>query len=111
METYDKIIIELNNFRFKRNSISYQYLIDVIYIVVDNNLIVRDFKHNVYPLVARKYQTKSENVLWCISKLIRLMYLNTEEEIIRKYFRTEYDETPSTKAFVLYISYRILRKF
>lgn len=108
---YENIITELNSFNFKKNSLSYQYLIEAIYIVLDNNLIIKDFKNYVYPEIAKKYNTKPENVLWCMSKLIRLMYLNTDEKIIKNYFKIEYGENPSTKAFVLFISYKILKKF
>ena len=107
-ELYKKIIKELNNFSFKRNSLSYQYLIDAIYIVAKNNIIVKDFKNYVYPQIASKYDTKCENVLWNISKLIRLMYFNTDEKIIKDYFNIEYGENLSPKAFIMYISYKIL---
>ncbi|MBR3325558.1 MAG: hypothetical protein IKG14_05925 [Clostridia bacterium] len=108
---YEEIITELNYFNFKKNSTSYQYLIDVIYIVVDKKMIVKNFKNNIYPLIAKKYETKPENVLWCISKMIKLMYLNTDNKKIKEYFNIENGENPSTKAFILYISYKILKDF
>lgn len=110
VDMYEEIIEELNNFCFKRNSISYQYLIEAIKIVTKNQMTIKDFNFYVYPQIAKKYDTKPQNVLWCISKLIKGMYLNTDAKIINEYFGTPYFENPSTKAFIIHISYKILKK-
>jgi hypothetical protein len=47
--------------------------------------------------------------MWGITKTIKMMYLNTDEKIIKNYFNL-YDETkPSAKEFIIYISYRVTR--
>ena len=110
MEVYEYIMIELGNFNFKRNSMSFQYLIEAIYIVIKNKNVIKDFNHYVYPTIAEKYETKSENVLWNISKLIKMMYLNTDSNTIKEYFKIQYDENPSAKAFIIFVSYNVVKK-
>ena len=105
---YEKIMYELGKFGFKRNSISYQYLIDAIYLVTNNRNSIKDFKANVYPVIADRYNTKPENVLWCITKLLKVMYLNTDANFIENYFSIQKGEILSTKAFIIHISYKIL---
>ena len=103
----EKIMIELKNFNFKRNSLAYEYLIDTIKIVAKDKLVIKDFLNYVYKPVAERYKTKPQNVLWCINKLITLMYFNTNEEIIEKYFKVNINNKPSTKAFIIGIAKKI----
>lgn len=110
MDVYEYIMIELGNFNFKRNSMSFQYLIEAIYMVVKNKNVIKDFNHCVYPKIAEKYETKPENVLWNISKLIKMMYLNTDSQTVKDYFKIQYDENPSVKAFIIFISYNVVKK-
>ena len=103
----EKIMIELKNFNFKRNSLSYEYLIDTIKIVANDRMVMRDFLKYVYRPVADRYKTSPKNVLWCISKLINLMYFNTNEEIIEDYFKVSKNNKPSTKAFIIGVARKI----
>lgn len=104
IEIYEKIISELNNFNFTRRSLSYQYLIEAIYIVATDQKKIRDFKRFVYSDIAKKYDTGIQNVQWCIEKLLKLMYLNTDEKIIREYFEVGENERLSAKAFIIFIA-------
>ena len=104
----EKIMIELKNFNFKRNSLSYEYLIDTIKIVANDRMVMRDFLKYVYRPVADRYKTSPKNVLWCISKLINLMYFNTNEEIIEDYFKVSKNNKPSTKAFIIGVEKNLL---
>ena len=99
----EEIMIELKNFNFKRNSLAYEYLIDVI---IDRS-VTKDFSRYVYDIIGEKYNTKSENVLWSTNKLISLMYFNTDEGIIKKYFNTYKLDKPTTKAFIIGVARRI----
>ena len=103
----EKIMIELKNFNFKRNSLAYEYLIDTIKIVAEDRMVIKDFLKFVYEPVAERYKTKPQNVLWCINKLISLMYFNTNEEIIEKYFKVNKNNKPSTKAFIIGVAKNI----
>ena len=108
MESLEElIIIELKNFNFKRNSLAYEYLIEAIKLVVENNMVIRDFQKYVYAPVGRKYFTKPENVLWCINKLITLMYFNTNTGVIETYFNTYMDNRPSAKAFIIGVARKV----
>ena len=100
----NEIVIQLNHFKFRRSSISYQYLIDAIYLVVKDRNVMRDLKKMVYLPIAKKYNTKPENVQWNLSKLIDLMYVNTASEIIFDYFKFFIDEKPTLKCFIVTIA-------
>lgn len=106
----EKIVFELKNFNFKRNSLSYEYLIEAIKLVTENIIVIRDFQQYVYSPVARKYFTKPQNVLWSINKLITLMYFNTDEDIIETYFNTYMSNKPTTKAFVIGVARKVTFK-
>ena len=104
-DLHEKILKQLKYFKFNRNSLGFEYLIQAIYIVVKDKTSIRDFNECVYPKIARKYHTEPKNVLWCINKIIGIMYLNTEEEEVREYFDLYYEEDkPSTKAFIMEVA-------
>lgn len=103
----EKIIIELSYFKFKRNSIAFEYLIEAIKLVVENRLVIKNFNDYVYAPIAEKYNTQSKNVLWCLNKLISLMYFNTDENIIKEYFMMD---KPTTKAFIIEIARKVSSK-
>ena len=93
----DIIIMELKNFNFKRNSLGYEYLIDAIKIVIEDSKSANNFHDSIYVPIGEKYGIKPENVLWCINKIIMLMYFNTNDEIITNYFEVESNEKITTK--------------
>ena len=101
------INIELCNFEFKQNSLSYEYLTDAIYIVTKDKSTIKDFKTNVYKPIALKYGTKLQNVQWCLDKLIDMMYLNTSTDKINEYFHNYSNPRISTKRFIIGISRKI----
>ena len=100
----ENILNELSYFRFKRNSIAYEYLIDAIKLVVENRYVIKNFNDYVYSPIAEKYNTQPKNVLWCLNKLISLMYFNTDENIIKEYF---FMDKPTTKAFIIEIARKV----
>ena len=103
----EKIILELNTFKFKRNSIAYEYLIDAIKLVVENKYVIKNFNDYVYTAIAKKYNTQPQNVLWCLNKLINLMYFNTDENIITNYFNIYKQDKLTTKAFIIEVARKI----
>lgn len=105
----DKIYNELSNFNFSRNSVAFQYLIFAIYLVSKDKRNIRNFRNGVYTQIAKIYNTKPENVMWGITKTIKMMYLNTDEKIIENYFNLYDDTKPSAKEFIIYIAYRVTR--
>lgn len=100
----DAIIVELNHFKFSRSSVSYQYLIDAIHIVVKSPGSIKNFYKSIYGPIAKKYETKASNVQWSLSKLIDLMYSNTPSEVIYDYFSFFMDEKPTLKFFIITIA-------
>lgn len=97
----ERIMIELKNFKLGRNSLAYEYLVDCIKVVSEDKQAINDFERNVYAKVAKKYHTKANNVQWSVTKLINLMYFNTDKMIIDAYFNRSETENPSTKAFII----------
>ena len=59
----EQIIVQLNHFKFRRSSISYQYLIDAIYLVVKDRNVMRDLKKFVYLPIAQKYNTSVNAIM------------------------------------------------
>lgn len=109
-EIYNQVVIELGYFKFHRNCLAYEYLIDAIILVCKDKKYLKNFKKLLYVDIAKKYNTKPENILWSISKLLRIMYINTDEKIIKQYFKLYYYERPSVKAFIMYVSKRVEQK-
>lgn len=107
LKEYNIIINELRYFNFSIDSIAFEYLVDAIYLVTKDRKRIKNFNQYVYPKIAKKYKTRSENVLWCISKLINIMYENTNQEVINKYFNTYYRRKLSPKLFIIIISNNI----
>lgn len=100
----DAIIVELNHFRFTRSSISYQYLIDAIHLVVKDPKNIKNFNKNIYGKIAKNYATRPENILWSLNKLIDMMYSNTPSDIIYDYFKFFMDEKPTLKFFIITVA-------
>lgn len=100
----NEIIVQLNHFKFRRSSISYQYLIDAIYIVVKDRNAMKDLKRDVYLPISKKYNAKPENIQWSLNKLIDLMYANTPLEVIYNYFKLYMDEKPTLKFFIVSVA-------
>ncbi len=107
---YEKILFELKNFNFKRNSLSYEYLIEAIRLVIENRYVIKDFNNYVYKPIGEKFNVNQKNVLWCLNKLITLMYFNTDENIINLYFNTYKSVKPTTKAFIIGVARNIIIK-
>ncbi len=107
IQILENIMVELNHFKFSRRSLSYQYLIEAIYLVVKDKTSIRNFNKNIYVPIAKKYNTKPENVQWSLSKLINLMYLNTPNKIIFDYFKFFMDEKPTLKFFIITIAQNV----
>ena len=108
-EIMKKIDVELGKFNFSKNSLGYEYLVDAIFLVIKDKKCAKNFNELVYPKIAEKYDTKSENVMWCISKLLNLMYINTDEKVSQNYFNIYEDESKlSPKSFIMCVSRHIV---
>ena len=103
----EEIMSELRKFSLKRNSIGYEYIMEAIKIVSINKFAVKDFKKYVYLPIAEAYDTKPQNVFWCINKLISLMCLNTNKETLEDYFKIGDGDTITTKTFIIGIARKL----
>lgn len=101
---------ELSKFKIRPNSISYLYLVDAIYIVTKEKRRMKNFKALVYYPIAIKYGTKPQNVLWDLNKLIDLIYINTDVQIINNYFQIYSGDKISTKTFICVVSRKVSKQ-
>ncbi len=106
----DEIVLQLSNFRFSRYSMAYQYLIDAIYIVVKDRNTMRDLKDYVYLPIAKRYNTRAENVQWSLTKLVDIMYTNTPAKTMYNYFNFFIDEKPTLKFFIITVARNVYSK-
>ena len=99
---------ELNKFNFNTNNAAYKYLKDTIMEIIKNNTNVFNLERDIYFNISQKYHKNNCKIIkWSIDKLMERMYLNTDIEIICKYFNFKYDTKPSTKFFI----YNIVEKY
>lgn len=80
----------------------YNYLRDCIKLLIDSQRFL-SFKKEVYPYVARKHNTTSENVERGISNAIESAWLNGDIEVLSQEFGTTILESrgkPTNKEFV-----------
>ena len=61
IQILENIMVELNHFKFSRRSLSYQYLIEAIYLVVKDKTSIRNFNKNIYVPIAKNIEDLLEN--------------------------------------------------
>ena len=99
---------ELSKFNFKRETKSFKYLCDAIFICIKDENALDNLSKNVFPQIAKKYNEKSFfKVKWCIEQVLKTMYNNTKISIINNYFSIDENLKPSLK----FIIYTIVCKF
>ena len=107
-ELKNKIISILNEFNFNFKLIGTNYLIDAIlysYINKDS-YIFENLEKNVYSHICFKNNTNPKNIKWAIVRAINNMYLNSENNNIKKiseYFYLDIYEKPTAKIIITMI--------
>lgn len=94
----------LNQFNFNKNSNSYKYLKDAIYLIIYEGKINFELENDIYRKVA-KINNKSNGLLikWAIEKLMNTMYMDTKYSVIKDYFNFIEEKKPTTKLFIRYV--------
>lgn len=94
----------LNQFNFNKNSHSYKYLKDAIYLIIYEGKINFELENDIYIKVA-KINNKSNGLLikWAIEKLMNNMYMDTKYNVIKNYFNFIEEKKPTTKLFIRYV--------
>jgi len=88
-----------------------KYLVSVIeYISLNQNCNTENLKKNVYPTVAKKYNTSIHNVKSNINRANNLMYYNCDIEKLKKYFTFDIDVKPKIKTVINTVINKISKK-
>ena len=102
----DKIYSELTKLNFNFAHIGTKYLIEAIILIYFNNTNNFILSKEVYPIIAKKYNTNINTVKCDILHAIINSYYECEEDFLASYFRI----FPLTKPKTKYVIYTILSK-
>lgn len=86
----------------------FKYLLETIYIKI-LNLNADNLSKDIYPIVAKKFNTTIENVKYNIRNATEAMYYNCREEKLIQYVGYDISNTPKTKLIVTAIENHIER--
>ena len=105
------IIHELYSIGFKPYHKGTNYLIDSTYMVYNKEAHLCDnFEKNIYPIIAKKYDTSVNNVKSNIIKSINSMYAECELNKLKKYFHFTTDFKPTPKMIIYTVISNVARK-
>ena len=92
---------ELSNFNFIKNSLSYQILVESIYLLIGNkDLCFMPYIDGLYQELASKYNKTPKQVELSLSKLVERTLYNTDSKTIQSYFHIYQSDSVSLKAFI-----------
>lgn len=94
---------ELKKFNFNKETEAYKYLEETIFEILYNDKIKFELENDIYIKVAKMNQKSSIQIKWSIDKMIDVMCINTDYNIIKEYFDFNEYKKPSTKVFIKHI--------
>ena len=93
---------ELEKIHYNFSYIGTEYLIETIYILIINEKVSGyNLEKEIYPLVAKMYQTTIKNVKNNILNATDKMYYDCEEKILKKYI--VYNIKPTPKKIIKFV--------
>ena len=97
-----RIIKELMYLGYDFSHKGTKYLIDIIYItcIRYNENIIENLSKTIYPIIAKKYGQKSNNIKSKVIRATETMYYNCEESKLKKYFMYEDIKKPKVKTVI-----------
>lgn len=108
-QIYKNITKILDKFNFNKSSLGYKYLIDSIYVCVENNRIIIPMEKELYKIVASKNNVENfKNIKWIIEKSILKMNQETDKNILYSHFNNAY---PTPKSFIIEVYNEVIRSF
>lgn len=103
----NKIIEELQYLEYDLSYKGTQYLIETIYYMIEHNYIeIDNLSKEIYPILAKKYNTSVHNIKCNINTATTCMYYECNVNKLKDYFKFCYETKPKTKTVV----YTILNK-
>ncbi len=94
-QNINKVLDELlNNFKFNKSYIGYNYLIESFKICLEKNYSYVPCMKELYSIISEKNSVPNLSIGWNISKAIENMRRHTDEKTINRYFN--FPPTPKT---------------
>lgn len=105
------IIDELIYLGYDLSLMGTSYLLESIYIIINKRIIDNiNLKNEIYPIIARKYNTNVNNIKCSINYASTIMYFNCPKDKIENYFKIYNNTKPSSKKIINSISNVVERK-
>ncbi len=101
-----KIKNELNNLNYNYSYKGTKYLEDSIYLLYKRGYENDNLSKDIYPIIAKKYNTKIDTVKCNILQASNNSYYECEQEVMEKYFGFQLSMKPKTKD----IMFAVMRK-
>lgn len=87
-----------------------QYLISVIeFYILSESYYVENLERNIYPKIAKKYNTSIHNIKANINRANNAMYCNCEMKKLKKYFVLHMDTKPKIKTVISTVANKIIK--
>lgn len=103
----NRIIEELQYIDYNLSHKGTQYLIETIYHIIENNYIdIDNLSKEIYPILAKRYNTSVHNIKCNINTATTSMYYECNEDKLKNYFKFCCETKPKTKNVI----YTILNK-
>lgn len=103
----NKIIQELTYIGYDISLIGTQYLAEIIFIIYNKSMIeTLNLEKNVYPILAKQYNKKTNNIRCNINYATDIMYNRSNTKFLMKYFNFYINIKPSIKQVI----YTVLNK-
>ena len=104
MSKHDKLVLidlELSNFNFLKNSLSYQMLVESIYsLSVNKDLCSMPYRDGLYKEISNKYDKTPKQIECSLSKLVERTLYNTDSNFTQSYFHIYQNQ----KHYLLHLS-------
>ena len=98
----EKIEDELQYLGYNITYIGTQYLIDIIYLLYNYNITYTiKLEKDIYPIIGKKYNQSGHNVKCNILNATNIMYDNSNENKIHKYFNISFKPGPKKIIFTI----------
>lgn len=94
---------ELEKFQFNRSTIGYKCVKKGLCIAIKQPGLLYNLNNDLYQRIAEELCLNKLRVKWNIERSINQMYINTNMELLMKYFSLNEDEKVTPKLFFMII--------
>ncbi len=99
---YERLIKEeLNNFEMNITTFGYDYIVEGIILLLEDDKLIKNLQNGLYQTLATKHDLpRNYNIKWAVEKCIKATVRYTNFEIIKEYFHVETAEKVTPKLFI-----------